>query len=242
MSTQRRPHPRWGNETQRSNLSLIKKRHEQTLFLTEYHNLTQDVWSHTFITNISAHRRKWKPTAHTLFHFTHSVILCSTSPLPHCYTAAAILHWRAYFSLLLCDPLIKAFLSSITWQTNKIFWRDFLWILVLHVIICHTTISPLVPSPFYSHVSHCWGFCFPFFWPYICSVSAGLWPAVAPAAPGCIWSLQTPDEPPVLLTCPGPMKSAKPGQTQTRENWECTCMFVCLCAVGVSRGELLLEQ
>lgn len=84
------------------------------------------------------------------------------------------------------------------------------------------------------------------FWLYICSVSAGLLPAVAPAAPGCIWSLQTPDEPPILLTCPGPMKSAEPGQTQTRdsafaENWECTCMFVCLCAVGGSRGELLLE-
>lgn len=100
MSTQRRPYPRWGNETKGQTFLSLKKRHEETLFLTKYHNLTQDVWSHTFITNTSAHRRKQKPTAHTVFHFTHSVTLCSTSPSPHCYAAAAILIFLSFCVIL----------------------------------------------------------------------------------------------------------------------------------------------
>lgn len=43
-------------------------------------------------------------------------------------------------------------------------------------------------------------------------------PAAVPVAPRCIWSLQTPCEPPVLLTCPGLMTSAEPGrQTHTQD-------------------------
>lgn len=42
-----------------------------------------------------------------------------------------------------------------------------------------------------------------------------LLPAVAPAAPRCIWSLQTPCEPPASSTGRGPMKPAKPDQTHT---------------------------
>lgn len=41
-------------------------------------------------------------------------------------------------------------------------------------------------------------------------------PVVVPVAPGCIWSLLTPDEPPVLLTGPGLLKPAEPGQTNTQ--------------------------
>lgn len=54
MSTQRRPHPRWGNETQRSNLSLIKKDMNKHYFLlntTTWHRMCD----HTLSSPISAH-------------------------------------------------------------------------------------------------------------------------------------------------------------------------------------------
>lgn len=52
-------------------------------------------------------------------------------------------------------------------------------------------------------------------------------PAVVPVAPGCIWSLQTPDEPLVLLTCHPLMKPVEPGQTHVALGFGRTiCVFI----------------
>lgn len=81
-----------------------------------------------------------------------------------------------------------------------------------------------------------------FFYPNLFVISSAVpfisLPVVAPVAPGCIWSLQTPCEPPVLLTCPGLLKSAEPGQTHTHTEKEmCVCYILVVVKVG-----LWLEQ